>query len=119
VPAAEVGPFAAAPAARRRGFGRVVKETESRVLPSKAAHFLLPGLVPAVDREVVQNGTLWRLAPRSRDTESDPVMCWWVLRQFRREGTLGGAREAVAAYMLERPTAWTRRLPRSGAIIGF
>ena len=114
VPESGIQAFAAALTARLRRFGQDVKETESCVLPSKAAHFLLLGLVPAFDREVIQNKTLWWLAPRAANMESYLLLCWWVLQRFRREGTLQAARAAVAEYMLSRPMAWTRRLPRPG-----
>jgi hypothetical protein len=89
-----------------------VKGTGSCVLPSKAAHFLLLGLVPAYDGKVMRDNTLWWLAPRARDAQSYVLMCWWVLQQFRSEGTLEHARAAVARYMLQQPLPWTRRLPR-------
>lgn len=104
--------FAAALTGRLRRFGLTVKGSESCVLPSKSAHFLLLGLVPAYDGEVIRDSTLWRLAPRACDMRSYILMCWWVLQQFQREGTLNEARGAVADYMLSQPMPWTRRLPR-------
>jgi hypothetical protein len=112
VPEADIRRFTAALAAHLRWFGVAVKGSESCVLPSKAAHFLLLGLVPAYDGRVIRDNTLWWLAPRACDVQSYVLMCWWVLQQFRREGALGEARAAVAGYMLRQPLPWTRRLPR-------
>ena len=77
-----------------------LKGTDSCVLPSKTAHFLLLGLVPAFDRQVIRDNVLWWLAPRAQNMESYLLMCWWVLQQFREEGTLEQARESVAGYMI-------------------
>jgi hypothetical protein len=104
--------FAVALTARLRRFGLAVKGSESCVLPSKTAHFLLLGLVPAYDGQVIRDSTLWWLAPHACDRRSYVLLCWWVLRRFGREGTLQEAREAVADYMLNQPMPWTRRLPR-------
>jgi hypothetical protein len=112
VPEAEVRRFAAVLTARLRRFGLAVKGSDSCVLPSKTAHLLLLGLVPAYDEQVIRDRTLWWLAPHACDMQSYLLMCWWALQQFRREGTLDEAREAVAAYMLSQPMPWTRRLPR-------
>jgi hypothetical protein len=75
-------------------------------------HFLLLPLVPAYDLRVIRDQTLCRLAPRAWDRESYLLLCWWVLQQFRKEGTLQEARDLVAGYRLGQPMAWTRRLPR-------
>jgi hypothetical protein len=112
VPETDIRRFAVALTARLRRFGLTVKGSESCVLPSKTAHFLLLGLVPAYDGQVIRDGTLWWLAPRACDMHAYVLMCWWALQQFRREGTLDEAREAVARYMLSQPMPWTRRLPR-------
>jgi hypothetical protein len=115
VPEDGIRAFASTLTARLRRLGPVVKQTDSCVLPSKAAHFLLLGLVPAYDQQVIQNDVIWWLAPRANNMESYLLLCWWVLQQFQEEGTLDEARPAVAEYMLSRPMAWTRRLPRPGA----
>src|SRR5438270_101503 len=65
VPEADICRFAAALTGQLRRFGLLVKESESCVLPSKAAHFLLLGLVPAYDGQVIRDNTLWWLAPRA------------------------------------------------------
>jgi len=115
VPEGGVRAFASALAGRLRRLARVVKLTESCVLPSKAAHFLLLGLVPAFDQKVIQNDVLWKLARRANTMESYLLLCWWVLQKLREEGDLEEARAAVAEYMLSRPMPWTSRLPRPGA----
>lgn len=112
VPESDIRPLAKALTARLRRFGMAVKGTDSCVLPSKAAHFALLGLVPAFDRQMICDNTLWWLAPRAQDMESYLLLCWWVLQQFRREETLEEARKAVAEYMMSRPMAWTMHLPR-------
>jgi hypothetical protein len=95
-----------------RRFGMDVKGVDSYVLPSKTAHFLLLGLVPAYDIKVICRGTLSRLASNARSMHSYLLMCWWVLQQFRQEGTLDEARDQVARYMLSQQMVWTRHLPR-------
>jgi hypothetical protein len=112
VPEAGIRRFATALTARLRRFGLAVKGSESCVLPSKTAHLLLLGLVPTYDREVIRDRTLWWLAPRACDMQSYVLMCWWALQQFRREGTLDEARQAVAGYMLSQPMPLTQWLPR-------
>jgi hypothetical protein len=112
VPESGIRRFAAALAARLRRFALAVKGSGSCVLPSKAAHFLLLGLVPAYDRQVIRDNTLWWLVPRACDFQSYVFLSWWTLQRFRDEGTLDEARAAVATYMLRQPLPWTRRLPR-------
>jgi hypothetical protein len=109
---ADIRRLAASLTARLRRFGMAVKGSESCVLPSKAAHLLLLGLVPAYDRRIIRDNTLWWLAPRAGNMESYMLVCWWVLQQFRREGTLGEARAAVAGYMIKQPLPWTQSLLR-------
>jgi hypothetical protein len=104
--------FAADLSGRLHRFALAVKGSDSCVLPSKTAHFLLLGLVPPYDREVIRDRTLWWLAPHACDMRSYILMSWWALQQFRREGTLNEAREAVAGYMLSQPMPWTWRIPR-------
>src|SRR5262249_22658009 len=106
VPESDIRRFAAALTGRLRRFGLVVKASESCVLPSKAAHFLLLGLVPAYDGHVIRDNTLWWLVPRACDAQSYVLICWWVLQGFRHEGTLDEARAAVAGYMLRQPLPW-------------
>ncbi|HJZ58968.1 MAG TPA: hypothetical protein VKE74_28755 [Gemmataceae bacterium] len=40
------------------------------------------------------------------------LMCWWVLQEFRQEGSLYETREAVAEHMLSQHVEWTSWLPR-------
>jgi hypothetical protein len=115
VPESGVRAFASALTVRLRRLAQVVKLTQSCVLPSKAAHFLLLGLVPAFDQQVIQNEVLWKLARRANNMESYLLLCWWVLQKLREEDDLEEARGAVVEYMLSRPMPWTRRLPRPGA----
>ncbi len=112
IPEEGIRRFAAALTSRLRRFGLAVKGSESCVLPSKTAHFLLLGLVPPYDREVICDSTLWWLAPHACDMQSYILMSWWTLQRFRHEGTLDGAREAVAAYVLSQPMPWKWPLTR-------
>jgi len=106
---------AVAVTSRLRRFGRDVKGRDSCVLPSKTAHFVLLPLIPAYDLHMIRDRTLCKLAPTAWDMESYMMMCWWILQQYKREGTLQQARDHVAAYMRAQPMAWTRRLPRPEA----
>lgn len=108
----EIWRFATALTSRLHQFGLAVKGSESCVLPSKTAHFLLLGLVPPYDREIIRDRTLWWLAPRACDMRSYVLMSWWALQQYRSEATLNEARESVARYMLSQPMQWTGWRPR-------
>ncbi len=112
IPEAEIRMFARALTQRLFEFGMDVKGRHSCVLPSKTAHFFLRGFVPAYDEQVIRHTVLPRLARNSWDMQSYVLMSWWVLQQFRREGTLGKARAAVARYMLEEQLGWTSALPQ-------
>jgi hypothetical protein len=86
--------------ARMQKFGEDVKGQGSCVLPSKTAHLLLPGYLPAYDKEVAVNTTLYNLIASTSSMSGYLMICWWVLQQFRREGNLQQARDSVARYML-------------------
>ena len=109
---ADIEELATAITRRLLRFGWEVKGVESCVLPSKAAHFLLLGLIPAYDRQIIRDQVLRRLLPASTDMESYLLLCWWILQQFKAENTLQRARDLVAEYMLGQPMEWTRHLPR-------
>jgi hypothetical protein len=42
--------------------------------------FLLLGLVPAYDGQIIRDNTLWWLAPRNCDMQSYILLAWWVLQ---------------------------------------
>jgi hypothetical protein len=107
----DIQPFAAELSALLRQFSVAVKGTASPVLASKAAHFLQLGLVPAYDRDVIRDSTLWWLAPRATDMKSYIHLCWWVLQRFKHEGTLEDARRLVAERMLARLSVYHPRRP--------
>jgi hypothetical protein len=80
---------------------------------------LLPTLVPACDQQVIVGQVLPAvLPPRSgSDFRVYLRLCWWVLDQLRREGTLDSAAEMVrdhlAADWLVRSLGATRPDPTS------
>ncbi len=92
--------LACAVKARMQKFGEDVKGQGSCVLPSKTAHLLLPGYLPAYDKEVAVNTTLYNLIASTSSMNGYMMICWWVLQRFREEGTLQQARDCVARYML-------------------
>jgi hypothetical protein len=105
VPLDEIDDFAHNLARRCRAFGRLVKGNRSCVLPSKAAHLMLPDLVPAYDDAVIKNEVLTRLISGRRD--GDPFelyvkLCWGVLQDLGTLGLLQRARLRVAKHLLER-----------------
>jgi hypothetical protein len=81
-------------------FGRDVKGQGSCVLPSKTAHLLLPGFVPAYDLGVIVNTTMANLVEDTDSMTSYLCLCWWVLRRFREEGMLQQARNRVADHLM-------------------
>jgi hypothetical protein len=105
VPPDEIDDFARNVARRCRAFGRLVKGNRSCVLPSKAAHLMLPDLVPAYDDAVIKNEVLTKLITGRRD--SDPFelyvrLCWGVLQDLGTLGLLERARRRVAKHLVER-----------------
>lgn len=96
-----------------------VKESASHVLPSKAAHLLLPTLVPAYDQQVIAGQVLPAVLPRraGRNFQTYVQLCWWVLDQLCREGSLDSAaalvRDHLAADWLVRSLGATRPDPTS------
>jgi hypothetical protein len=102
VPEAEIEDVVAAAADRLVRFALDVKGTDSPVLASKTAHLLLIPLMPAYDNLMIRSNVLPRLTRYGRDMQSYLRMCWWVLRQFRAEGTLEQARARVGAYLVDR-----------------
>jgi hypothetical protein len=108
----EIEQFASAITERLFRFSIDVKGRRSCVLSSKTAHFFLPSLVPAYDRQVIRNFVLPSLARNCWDMRSYLLLSWWVLQQFRAEGTLEEARDAVARFMLARQLSWTATLPQ-------
>jgi hypothetical protein len=115
ISAAEIRRFAGALADRLVAFGLDAKGVNSCVLPSKTAHFFLLGLIPAYDQSVIRNWVLPTLLRRGRDMQTYVLASWWVLQQFREQGSLDDARAAVARYMLEDQLRWTCRLPQPAA----
>jgi hypothetical protein len=110
VPEGEILAFARTVRNRCFDFGALVKGRYSGVLGSKTAHFFYPGLVPAYDQKVIRFTVLPRLAWGCSDMRSYVVMCWWVLQQYIREGTLEEARDVVAEFVLDR-TDWMGLAP--------
>ena len=100
VPDEGVWPLAQALEARLSRFGRDVKGQGSCVLPSKTAHLLLPGFVPAYDLGVIVNTTMVNLVEDTDSMASYLCLCWWVLLRFREEGTLQQARNRVADHLM-------------------
>jgi hypothetical protein len=100
VPDDDIWPLAQALEARLSRFGREVKGQGSCVLPSKTAHLLLPGFVPAYDIGVIVNTTMVNLIQDTNSMTGYLCLCWWVLRRFREEGTLQQARDRVADHLM-------------------
>ncbi len=105
VPAEEILALAGAVRDRCFDFGSLVKGRYSGVLGSKTAHFFYPGLVPAYDQKVIRFTVLPRLAWGCSDMRSYVVLCWWIVQEYIREGSLQQARDTVAEFILER-TEW-------------
>jgi hypothetical protein len=95
-----IRPLAQALEMRLSRFGREVKGQKSCVLPSKTAHLLLPGFVPAYDIGVIKNTTMVNLIEDKGSMANYLCLCWWVLQRFREEGTLQQARDRVAEHLL-------------------
>lgn len=100
VPEHEIKELAQSVGMRMKQFGKDVKGLESPVLPSKTAHLLLTGCLPAFDQKVAKNTTLSSLIARGRTLSDYLMICWWICRQFAREGTLQQARDRVAEFLL-------------------
>lgn len=100
VPGNGIWPLAQALEARLSRFGQDVKGQGSCVLPSKTAHLLLPGFVPAYDIGVIRNFAMSNLVRQTDSMTSYLCLCWWVLRRFVQEGTLQRARDRVADHLL-------------------
>ncbi len=115
IPETEICGFARGLTQRLVQFGMDVKGVHSCVLPSKTAHFFLLGLVPAYDRRIIRHTVLPQLVRNCWDMQSYVLLSWWVLQQFRREGTLDEARAAVPRYMLDEQMGWTHTLPQPAA----
>jgi hypothetical protein len=109
-----IWPLAQALEARLSQFGREVKGQGSCVLPSRTAHLLLPGLVPAYDIGVVVKTTMANVVGRTDSMTSYLCLCWWALRRFRDEGTLQQARDRVVDHLT---SDWALRAMLSPQVI--
>jgi hypothetical protein len=110
VPENEIRPFAKRVEKQMKGFGQAVKGVGKCVLPSKAAHLLLPTLIPAYDETVV-GGALRALLRGSASMSRYLIIAWWALQRLRDQGNLQAARNRVAECMLSHWFVRTLRPP--------
>ena len=91
-----------------------VKGTESVVLPSKALHLLLPGLVPAYDQARIQDEVLPRaVGPDVANYGTYLKLSWWVLHELRRSGELDRALQTTKQNLLDQlKTQWPAAIVR-------
>jgi hypothetical protein len=83
---------------------QAVKGVESYVLPSKAAHLMLPTLIPAYDVAVVVGEVLAYLLPMytraGKSYATYMKLCWWVIQRLDGEGGLKKATALVRDHLL-------------------
>jgi hypothetical protein len=114
---AELYRFAANVPACFAQFAKAIKGSDSDVLPSKAAHLALPGLVPAFDQARIRGLVLPRLLGRgSRNYRAYLELSWWALHELRRSQDLDRALKITRQRLIEQlQSQWPRHLLRAAS----